>query len=130
MDRRITSVDLDDVMDEQESDGMGRVDLGIKTNANIVRCQECSAEFSRREPLANDDCRTTDFSRSSSSKKSNCAFSAMSFVVRIASSRALLAATAQCTSSLVIAVGTVIAHRPPRRPGRAQFGHPVLTLSV
>src|SRR5215510_5625929 len=29
-----------------------------------------------------------------------------------------------------IAVGTVIAHRPPRRPGRAQFGHPVLTSSV
>jgi hypothetical protein len=29
-----------------------------------------------------------------------------------------------------IAVGTVIAHRPPHRPGRAQFGHPVLTLSV
>jgi PAS domain S-box-containing protein len=31
---------------------------------------------------------------------------------------------------LRIAVGTVIAHRPPHRPGRAQFGHPVLTSSV
>ena len=29
-----------------------------------------------------------------------------------------------------IAVGTVIAHRPPRRPGRAQLRHPVLTSSI
>ncbi len=29
-----------------------------------------------------------------------------------------------------IAVGTVIAHRPPHRPGRAGFPHLVLTLSV
>ena len=29
-----------------------------------------------------------------------------------------------------IAVGTVIAHRPPHRPGRAQLRHPVLTSSV
>ena len=29
MDRCITSVDLDDVMDEQEFDGMGRIDLDI-----------------------------------------------------------------------------------------------------
>jgi len=26
MDRRITSVDLDDVMDQQESDGLGHID--------------------------------------------------------------------------------------------------------
>jgi hypothetical protein len=32
--------------------------------------------------------------------------------------------------SIVIAVGTVIAHRPPRRPGRAQLRHPVLTSSI
>jgi hypothetical protein len=30
----------------------------------------------------------------------------------------------------LIAVGTVIAHRPPRRPGRAQLRHPVLTSSI
>jgi hypothetical protein len=48
----------------------------LKTKANIARCQECSAEFSRREPLTNDDCRTTDFSRSSSSRKSSWSFSA------------------------------------------------------
>jgi hypothetical protein len=39
-------------------------------------------------------------------------------------------ATRQLLRPRMIAVGTVIAHRPPRRPGRAQFGYPVLTLSV
>jgi hypothetical protein len=29
-----------------------------------------------------------------------------------------------------IAVGPVIAHRPPHRSGRAQLRHPVLTLSI
>jgi hypothetical protein len=31
---------------------------------------------------------------------------------------------------LRIAVGPVIAHRPPHRSGRAQLRHPVLTLSI
>jgi hypothetical protein len=43
-----------------------------RTKANIARCHECSAEFSRRVRLISGDCRITDFSRSSSDRKASC----------------------------------------------------------
>jgi len=48
MDRRITSVDLDDVMDQQESDGMGHIDLDISMLAHEHR--EMPGVFSRIFP--------------------------------------------------------------------------------
>jgi hypothetical protein len=51
MDRRITSVDLDDVMDQQESDGMGHIDLDISMLAQDQReHSEMPGVFSRIFP--------------------------------------------------------------------------------